>query len=90
MSERNALIELAGFIGRSPLASPDMRVRNRVLAGLSDSIMPRQRRSVGDLLAVVMALSARTRRMAQDPVHVEVDVFAPGGKRAVRLTLGDN
>lgn len=88
MSDRSSLVELANFIGRSPLASPDMKVRNRALAGMTERMLPRQRRSVGDLLAVVMTLSARTRRMAQDPVHVELDVFAPGGRRALRLTLG--
>ncbi len=87
MSERNALIELASFIGRSSLASPDMRLRNKALSGVSDRILPRQKRSVGDLLAVVMALSARTRRLSQEPVRVEIDVFAPGGKRALKLTL---
>ncbi|QQR40547.1 hypothetical protein [Devosia rhizoryzae] len=88
MSDRNALVELANFIGRSPLASPDMRARNRALAGITERMLPRQKRSVGDLLAVVMTLSARTRRMAQEPVRVELDVFAPGGKRAIQLTLG--
>jgi hypothetical protein len=87
MSDRNALVELASFIGRSPLAAPDMKVRNRALSGMTDRILPRQKRSVGDLLAVVMALSARTRRMAQDPVQIELDVFAPGGKRALRVTF---
>jgi hypothetical protein len=87
MSERNALIELATFIGRSPLASPDMRVRNKALTGMTERMLPRQKRSVGDLLAVVMALSARTRRLSQEQVHVELDVFAPGGARAVRMTL---
>lgn len=89
MSDRSALIELASFIGRSPLASPDMSIRNKALRGVTERMLPRQRRGVGDLLAVVMVLSARTRRMAQDPAHVRVDVFAPGGKRAVRLTLGE-
>lgn len=89
MSERNALIELAGFIGRSPLASPDMGARNKALGGVTERMLPRQRRSVSDLLAVVMTLSARTRRMVQDPVRVEIDVFAPGGKRALRITFGD-
>ena len=88
MSDRNALVELANFIGRSPLASPDMKARNRALNGMTERMLPRQKRSVGDLLAVVMTLSARTRRMAQEPVRVEVDVFAPGGKRAIQLTLG--
>lgn len=87
MSDRNALVELASFISRSPLASPDMTVRNKALSGMTSRMLPRQKRSVGDLLGVVMALSARTRRMAHDPVNVEIDVFAPGGKRAVRMTL---
>ena len=90
MSDRNALIELASFVARSPLASPDMKVRNKALSGMTDRMLPRQKRSVGDLLAVVMALSARTRRMAQDPVSVEIDVFAPGGKRALRMVLGQD
>jgi hypothetical protein len=89
MSERSALVELANFIGRSPLASPDSSVRNKALSGMTQRMLPRQRRSVGDLLAVVMTLSARTRRMAQEPAQVEIDVFAPGGKRAVVLKLGD-
>jgi hypothetical protein len=89
MSDRNALVELANFIGRSPLASPDMKLRNRALTGMTQRMLPRQKRTVGDLLAVVMTLSARTRRMAQEPVRVELDVFAPGGKRALRLTFGE-
>ena len=45
---------------------------------------------LGDLLGVVMALSARTRRMAHDPARVEIDVFSPDGLRALRMTLGDD
>jgi len=90
MSERNALLELADFIGRSPLAAPDMRARNSALNAMSERLLPRQRRSVSDLLGVVMALSARTRRMVQDPVSVDIDVFAPGGRRAVRMMFGEH
>ncbi|WP_332692897.1 hypothetical protein [Devosia sp.] len=86
MSERTALTELANFVGRSSLASEDMAVRNRALAGITGRILPRKR-SVGDLLGVVLALSARTRRMVQDPVSIDLDVFAPGGARAIRLSL---
>jgi hypothetical protein len=89
MSERNALIELANFIGRSPLSTPDMTARNKVLSGMTDRILPRQRRSVGDLMNVVLTLSARTRRMVQEPVKIDIDVFAPGGKRAVLMKLGE-
>ena len=87
MSERTALTELASFIGRSALANPDMATRNRVLAGMGDRMM--KKRSVGDLLGVVLTLSARTRRMVQPPVSIDIDVFAPSGKRALRMSLGD-
>jgi hypothetical protein len=89
MSERNSLVELANFIGRSPLASPDMSARNKALSGMTERILPKQRRSVGDLMNVVLTLSARTRRMVQEPVNIDIDVFAPGGKRAIKLTLGE-
>ncbi|KQN72839.1 hypothetical protein DevBK_06085 [Devosia sp. BK] len=89
MSERNALIELANFIGRSPLASPDMTARNKALSGMTERLLPKQRRSVGELMNVVLALSARTRRMVQEPVSIDIDVFAPGGKRAVSMKFGE-
>jgi hypothetical protein len=86
MSENTALTELANFVGRSPLATADLTARNRVLAGMSGRLLGKKR-SVGDLLAVVLVLSARARRMAQPAVGIDIDVFAPGGKRALRLTL---
>ncbi len=88
MSERTALTELANFVGRSSLLNEDMAARNRVLAGITGRMLPRKR-SVGDLLGVVLALSARTRRMVQHPVKVDIDVFAPGGARAVQLDIGE-
>ena len=88
MSERTALTELANFVGRSSLLSDDMAARNRVLAGITQRMLPRKR-SVGDLLGVVLAMSARTRRMVQEPVSVDIDVFAPGGARALRMSFGD-
>jgi hypothetical protein len=88
MSENTALIELANFVGRSSLASPDMAARNRALSGITQRLLPKKR-SVGDLLGVVLALSARTRRMVQDPVTIDIDVFAPGGGRAVDLIFGN-
>ena len=87
MSERTALNELANSFGRSTIVCDDMSARNRVLAGMTGRMMPRKR-SVGDLLGMVMTLSARTRRMAQPSVTIDLDVFAPGGARAVRLSLG--
>ena len=87
MSERTALSELANFVGRSKLASPDAKVRRRTMDGISARLL-HQRRTVGELLAAVLALSSRTRRVAQPRVAIEIDVFAPGGKRALDLTFG--
>ena len=88
MSENTALTELANFVGRSELASEDMAMRNRALAGITQRMLPKKR-GVGELLGVVLALSARTRRMVQEPVRIDLDVFAPGGSRAVDLIFGD-
>lgn len=86
MSERTALTELANFVGRSSLLSEDMATRNRALKGITQRMLPRKR-NVGELLGVVLALSSRTRRMVQEPVAIDLDVFAPGGARAIRLSL---
>ena len=88
MSEQTALIELANFIGRSPLSSPNPAQRRRALEGMTARILPRPRRSVSELLGAVLVLSARTRRMVQPQARVDIDVFAPGGRRALRLTFG--
>ena len=88
MSENTALTELANFVGRSELASEDMAMRNRALAGITQRMLPKKR-GVCELLGVVLALSARTRRMVQEPVRIDLDVFAPGGSRAVDLIFGD-
>lgn len=89
MSERTALSELANFVGRSKLASPDPKVRRRAMDGISARLL-HQRRTVGELLAAVLALSSRTRRVAQPRIAIELDVFAPGGKRALDLTFGQD
>ena len=88
MSERSALTELASYIGRSTLASENPSIRRRALDGMTARILPRPRRSVGEMLGAVLALSARTRRMVQPPASVDIDVFAPGGKRALRMSFG--
>lgn len=89
MSEHNALTELASFVARSPLASDDLATRRRAVNAMRQNLAPQPaRRRVSDLLNTVMVLSARTRRMAQPKVHVDVDVFAPTNIRAVKLRLG--
>jgi hypothetical protein len=89
MSDTSSLTELARFVGQSSLSSADPLVRRRAINAITSRLSPRPApgRRVADLLGVVLALSARTRRMVMPPVSVEVDVFAPGGGRAVRIML---
>ena len=88
MSETSSLTELARFVGQSSLASEDAVVRRQAVNAMVTRFNPNlKRRGVGDLLGVVMALSARTRRMLMPQVGIELDVFGPNGSRAVRVTL---
>ncbi|MCD7061185.1 hypothetical protein [Pelagibacterium xiamenense] len=89
MSDTTRLTQLAQFDATSPLASDDTSVRESALRGMLKGLeTPRPvHRRVTDLLGVVLALSARTRRMVMPRVAIDVDVFAPGGRRAVQLHL---
>lgn len=86
MSETSSLSELARFVGESRLTSADANEHRLAVNAVVGRMYPR-RRGVGDLLAAVMALSARTRRVLMPRVEIELDVFSPGGARAVRVTL---
>ena len=86
MSDTSSLSELARFIGQSDLNAEDAGQRQRTVNAIAAHLMPR-RRSVSDLLGAVLALSARTRRMVLPKVDIDLDVFAPGGGRAVQVTL---
>ena len=88
MSDTSSLTELARFVGQSKLASDNAQARRRVVNSLASHYAPRPSlRGVTDLLGVVLALSARTRRMVLPRVEIDIDVFSPGGGRAVRLML---
>jgi|GEM_PF-419314 len=90
MSETSPLSELASFVGQSRLASHDAAERrlavNTIARGLAAPRPARKR--VSELLGAVLALSARTRRMVLPRVEVDLDVFTPDGRRAVRMRLG--
>ena len=86
MSDTSSLSELARFVGRSALSSEDAGLRLRTVNAIASGFMPK-RRGVSDLLGAVLALSARTRRMVLPRVDIDIDVFAPGGGRAVQVTL---
>jgi hypothetical protein len=86
MSDTSSLSELARFIGQSGLNADDPGQRQRTVNAIAANLMPK-RRSVSDLLGAVLALSARTRRMVLPKVEIDLDVFAPGGIRAVMVKL---
>jgi hypothetical protein len=86
MSDTSSLTQLARFVGQSALSSPDPRDHLRAVNAITSNLAPTlQRRGVGELLGVVLALSARTRRMVMPKVTIELDVFAPDGRRAATV-----
>jgi hypothetical protein len=88
MSDTSSLSELARFIGQSRLSNADAGEHRLAVNAIASRLGPRlPRRGVGELLSAVMALSARTRRMLLPHVGIELDVFAPGGARAVRVIM---
>jgi hypothetical protein len=87
MSDMSSLSQLAKFIGQSSLAADDPSERERAIGAMTAALAPKSRRSVTDLLGVVLVLSARTRRMVLPQVGIDMDVFSPDGGRAVRMTM---
>ena len=89
MSDTSSLSDLARFIGQSGVIASDASANRRAV---NDIIMHLSNRKpakpkVSELLGVVLTLSARTRRMIMPKVEIDLDVFAPGGVRAVRIML---
>jgi hypothetical protein len=89
MSETSSLSELARFIGQSGVIASDAGANRRAVNDIIEHLSRRKpaKPKVSELLAVVLTLSARTRRMILPKVEVELDVFMPGGVRAVRIML---
>lgn len=86
MSDMTSLNQLAQFVGQSSLADQSIPLRRAAINGMVQRMQPRPaRKKVGDMLSLVLALSARTRRLVQPRVHVDLDVFAPNGERAVSV-----
>jgi hypothetical protein len=89
MSETSSLTELARFVGRSGLIGEDAGTSRRAVNDIVAHLVrrPPARPRVSDLLSAVLTLSARTRRLVMPKVEIDLDVFAPGGERAVRIVL---
>ena len=88
MSDTSSLTQLARFVGQSALTASDPQEHRRAMDAIIGNLAPKlQRRSVGELLGVVLALSARTRRMVMPQVAIDLDVFCPDGRRAVKVVM---
>jgi hypothetical protein len=85
----SSLSELARFIGQSGVIASDVGANRRAVNDIINHLSQRKpaKPKVSELLGVVLTLSARTRRMVMPKVEVEIDVFAPGGTRALRIML---
>ena len=93
MSDTSSLSELARFVGtersdkgRSKRGRLTASQRLAAASGDLAEVQP-ERRGVSELLGVVLALSAPTRRIVLHKVGIDLDVFSPGGHRAVRMIL---
>ena len=90
MSETSSLSELARFIGQSGVIASDVGANRRAVNDIIQHLSQRRAAAkprVSDLLGVVLTVSARTRRMIMPKVEIDLDVFGPGGQRAVRIML---
>ena len=90
MQNLNELKALASFEAKSPLASDDAKIRKQTLLRTAQNVAERsQGKTVAQMLNSVLALSSRTRRVLQEPVSIELDVFNADGSRAVLLEMGE-
>jgi hypothetical protein len=89
MSEVSNLTQLAKFVGQSAMLTTDVAANTVSSGGVRVALAtkPQQRQRVSDLLAVVLTLSARTRRVVLPRCEIDLDVFAPDGVRAARIML---
>lgn len=84
------LDNLIKFEPKSKLLSSDENVRRAEFLKLATGIdtSAREQMRARDLLGVVLAISARTRRVVKPKATISVSVFGPDGKRAVTLLQG--
>lgn len=90
MSKTKTLSDLASFVGRSAIPRKN---RSEFWNAYNTATFKEQHHteaaSASDLLAMVMTISARTRRIVAPRTLIELDVFAPNGARAVQLIMGN-
>ena len=82
MSTSSTLSELAKLVA---LTSRSEKKAMRAARGLGQAMTEPGSRRMGEMVGTVLALASRTRRLAASPAKIELDVFGPTGRRAVRL-----
>jgi hypothetical protein len=88
MSElTSSLTDLARFVGKSGFEMESANERGIAMNDVAWRQKRPARQRVSELLAVVLSLSARTRRIVMPKVEIDLDVFSPSGHRAVRIKL---
>ncbi len=88
MSENKALSELVNFIAKSPLASENDIERRSALSSISKNISPIPiQKKVTKLFDAIIILSARSKRIMMPKVQIDIDVFTPNSKRAVKILM---
>jgi len=88
-NNNSALSDLAKFVAKSPLASNNDMQRRAAINSLAQNLSPKPiHKKVSNLLDAVLVLSARTRRINQPKVYVDIDVFSPNSKRAAQVLMG--
>ncbi len=86
MNDTSSLVELAEFAGLTVQPDEPAKPVRKPLATLTAQLGRNpQRRTVSELLGIVLVLSARTRRAAMPRTRIDLDVFRPDGSRAVRI-----
>ena len=88
MSKTKSLTDLANFVGRASTPRKERSGFWDTCNSVSFSKNKTHTTSASDLLAMVMTISARTRRVIAPRTLIELDVFSPNGKRAVQLIMG--
>lgn len=84
-----SLSDLANFVGKTAMPHKHrINFWNAYKTATSDNVVSNKPKRATDLLGVVMAVSARTRRIVSPKTTIELDVFTPTGGRAVQLIMG--
>ncbi len=88
MNENKALSDLINFVAKSPLASRNEIERRSALNSITQNLTPQPiHKKVTKLMDAVIVLSARAKRIGLPKAKIDLDVFTPNSKRAVKIIM---